>query len=192
MENRFTSQSHVVTRRAEVNVVAEFLDVAVNEPAALVIEGEPGIGKTTLWLDGVDQAHRRGFTVLTARAAMAESVLAYTALADLLSHVDDTIWADLPVPQRQGLDAVLWPSQLAADTDRRAVAAAFSAVIGRLGAIGPILIAIDDCQWLDSSSADVVAFVARRLPPGVALLCTTRSDAAPMSLQLPRPDAVRR
>ncbi len=123
---------------------------------------------------------------------MAESVLAYTALADLLSDVDDTIWADLPVPQRQGLDAVLWPSQLAADTDRRAVAAAFSTVIGRLGAISPVLIAIDDYQWLDTSSADVVAFVARRLPPGVALLCTTRSDATPMSLQLPRPDAVRR
>ncbi|MHA7666151.1 helix-turn-helix transcriptional regulator [Mycolicibacterium sp. HS_4_1] len=164
----------------------------MNEPSALVIEGEPGIGKTTLWLNGVDQARRRGFTVLMARAAMAESVLAYTALADLLSDVDDTIWADLPVPQRQGLDAVFWPSQLAPGTDRRAVAAAFSAVIGRLIAKSPILLAIDDCQWLDTSSADVVAFVARRLPPGAALLCTTRTDAAAMNLQLPRPDAVRR
>jgi hypothetical protein len=72
-----------------------------------VIEGDPGIGKTTLWLDAVGRARERGFRVLTSRAAAAESVLAYNVLADLLSSVDDSIWDDLPPPQQKGLDAAL-------------------------------------------------------------------------------------
>lgn len=192
MNQTLATQPRIIRRRAEESVVADFLDAAGGEPSALLIEGEPGIGKTTLWLDSIRRARERGFTVLQARAAMAESVLAYTALADLLSDVDDAIWADLPAPQRLGLDAVMYPSQLAADTDRRTVAAAFAAVIGRLVALGPVLVAIDDCQWLDTSSATVVSFVARRVPPGVGFLCTTRVDTSTISLQLPSPDAVRR
>jgi DNA-binding NarL/FixJ family response regulator len=182
----------IVGRRAEERAVADFLDAAANEPSALVIEGEAGIGKTTLWLDSVRRARERGFTVLHTRAAMAESVLAYTVLADLLDHLDDTIWADLPASQRQGLDAVLSPGHLAADTDQRAVAAAFVTVLGRLAGQGPALVAIDDFQWLDRSSANVVSFAARRLPTGAALLCTTRTVEAASRLQLPSPDAVRR
>jgi DNA-binding CsgD family transcriptional regulator/tetratricopeptide (TPR) repeat protein len=173
-------------------VVADFLDAAANEPSALVIEGQAGIGKTTLWVESVRRARERGFTVLVARAAMAESVLAYTVLADLLDDLDAAIWADLPASQLQGLDAVLLPGHLAADTDQRAVAAAFLAVVDQLAAQGPVLVAIDDFQWLDTSSANVVFFAARRLPVGAALLCTTRTDEAASRLQLPSPDAVRR
>ena len=55
-----------------------------------------------------------------------------------------------------------------------------------------MLIAIDDLQWLDTSSANVVSFAARRLPTGAALLCTTRTEEAVSRLQLPSPDGVRR
>ncbi len=65
-------------------------------------------------------------------------------------------------------------------------------VIHRLAADGPVVIAIDDLQWLDTSSASVVSFAARRLPNCAALLCTTRSQEAAARVQLPRPDAVRR
>ncbi len=68
----------------ERRAVDDFLAAAAIEPSALLIEGEPGIGKTTLWLAAVEQAKARGFRVLIARTAVAESVLAYTALADLL------------------------------------------------------------------------------------------------------------
>ena len=97
----------LVSRRAEENALLEFLDSVPHRPCALVVEGDPGIGKTTLWLDAVTRAWDRGFRLLTSRAAAAESVLAYAALADLLSDVDESMWADLPVPQRQGLDAAL-------------------------------------------------------------------------------------
>ena len=83
----------------------------------------------------LSRARERGFRVLTSRAAAAESVLAYTALADLLSAVDESVWADLPAPQQQGLEAALLRRRDDAQpTDPRAVAAAFVAVLDRLAA----------------------------------------------------------
>ena len=77
------------------------------------------------------RADDRGFRVLTTRAAAAESVLAYAALADLLHGVEESTWADLPAPQQQGLDAALLRRRDdAQNTDPRAVAAAFVAVFG--------------------------------------------------------------
>jgi len=183
----------IASRQAEEQTLVDFLESAPQQPCALIIVGDPGMGKTTLWLDAVSRAGEQGFRVLSSRAAAAESVLAYTALADLLSDVDESIWDHLPAPQREGLDAALLRRRDdAPHTDARAVAAAFLAVIDRLAAQGPVLLAIDDLQWLDTSSANIVSFAARRLPAGAALLCTTRTEEAAAQLQLPSPDAVRR
>ena len=83
----------VLGRLVESRAVGKFLASAATQPAALVLEGEPGIGKTTLWLAGLEQAGALGFRVLSARAAAAESVLAYGSLADLLTGVDASAWA---------------------------------------------------------------------------------------------------
>jgi MoxR-like ATPase len=95
----------IVSRRAAEQALVGVLDDACRRPSALLIEGDPGIGKTTLWLDALNRARDRGFRLLTSRAAAAESVLAYTTLADLLHDLDEAVWADLPEPQRQGLGA---------------------------------------------------------------------------------------
>ncbi|OBH83807.1 LuxR family transcriptional regulator [Mycobacterium scrofulaceum] len=185
--------ARIVNRQADERAVVEFLESVPREPCALVIEGDPGIGKTTLWLDVVARARDLGYRVLTSRAAAAESVLAYTTMADLLTDVDDAVWADLPTPQQRGLDAALLRrGDAGRAADARAVAAAFVAVLARLGARGPLLVAIDDLQWLDTSSAHVVAFAARRLPGGAALVCTTRTAQASSLLQLARPEGVYR
>ena len=84
----------IISRQAEEHALIDFLDMAPHRPCALVIEGDPGIGKTTMWLDAVARARDRGFRVLASRAAAAESVLAYCTLADLLNEVDDAIRAD--------------------------------------------------------------------------------------------------
>ena len=184
-----------VSRRADEQAVADFLGAVPEAPSALVIEGDAGIGKTTLWLDTVDRARERGFVVLASRAVASESVLAYAALADLLSDIDESIWADLPTPQQQGLDAALLRRRgEAPPSDARAVAAAFVSVLDRLAAQaqGPVLVAIDDVQWTDISSANVVGFAARRLPPGVGLVFTTRSADVAARVQLAHPDAVHR
>src|SRR5262245_25004236 len=187
----------MASRPAEREALGEFLAVATTSPSALLIDGEAGIGKTTVWLAGLEQARHRGFQVLAARAVAAESVLAYASLADLLTGVDQDTWADLPEPQRIAIDRLLLREQTAdAVTDQRAVAAAFLSVIDRLTDYGPLLLAIDDLQWLDPSSQHVLAFAARRLSGPVGLLATVRTESessgATAWLQLPRPDAVQR
>ncbi len=182
-------------RRADEQSVAAFLGDLLDAPVAMVIEGEAGIGKTTLWLDASERARELGFTVLTARSAEAESVLAYAGLADLLADIDDSILAELPAPQQQSLDAALLRgSASSASSDARAVGAAFVGVLERLVTWSqrPVLVAIDDLQWIDVSSADAVSFAARRLPRGVGLLVTTRSNTVAAHVQLAHPDAVRR
>ncbi|HTI75792.1 MAG TPA: LuxR C-terminal-related transcriptional regulator, partial [Mycobacterium sp.] len=88
--------------------------------------------------------------------------------------------------------------QLAADvvTDQRAVAAAFLSVLDRLTEHGPVLLAIDDLQWLDPSTVRVIAYVARRLSGPVGLLATIRTEpdstGSTSWLHLPRPDAIQR
>jgi DNA-binding CsgD family transcriptional regulator len=186
-----------VSRPLEIRAVSEFLQSAAHQPGALVIEGEPGIGKTTLWLTAVEQARASGYQVFSARVGQAESVLAYAAAADLLRDVDGAILGDLPDVQRIAVDRVLLrASSEDQATDQRAVAAAFASVFERLAADAPVLIAIDDAQWLDRSSQDVVAFAARRFKGPVALLFTERSgvegDTTASWLQLPRPDGIER
>jgi DNA-binding CsgD family transcriptional regulator len=180
----------------EARTISSFLASASAMPSALLIEGEPGIGKTTLWLAALEQARDRGFRVLSARAAAAESVLAYTALADLFDGVDAAAWPDLPAPQRLAVDQVLLRADHGTPTDQRAVAAAFLWVIERLSDDGPVLLAIDDLQWLDVSTMHVVAFAARRLSGPVGFLGSVRTEvgggASAAWLQMPRPDAVSR
>jgi DNA-binding CsgD family transcriptional regulator len=186
----------VQSRPTETPMISRFLSSATSDPSALLIEGEAGIGKTTLWLETLERARENGVRVLSARAAAAESVLAYTALADLLDGVPAAAWADLPEPQRAAVDQVLMRADDSAATDQRAVAAAFLSVVGYLTDDGPLLLAIDDLQWIDPSSMHVVAFAARRLSGPVGILGSVRTDAGDGTvtawLQMPRPDAVQR
>ena len=190
--------ANMVNRPAEEGAVREFLDSAASAPSALLIDGEPGIGKTTLWSAACEWARGRGFRVLSTRVAAAtEPVAAYTSLADLLNGLDPAMWADLPTPQRVAVDQVLRREPAAgAATDQRAVAAAFLSIVDLLSHEEPVLLAIDDLQWLDPSSMHVVAFAARRLAGPVGFLGAVRTateDGATADwLQLPRPDAVHR
>jgi DNA-binding CsgD family transcriptional regulator len=186
----------VANRPVEGRSVSGFLASATSQPSALLIEGEPGIGKTTLWLAAQESARARGFRVLSTRAAAAESVLAYTALADLLDGVPASAWADLPEPQRAAVDQVLLRADNGSTTDQRAVAAAFLSVVECLADDGPLLVAIDDLQFIDPSSMHVVGFVTRRLSGPVGILGSVRTNGGDVAggvwLQMPRPDAVNR
>jgi DNA-binding CsgD family transcriptional regulator len=169
--------SQVISRSAEFRAVSELLRSAGRRPTGLVIEGEAGIGKTTIWLAALEQARESGFRVLSARAGQAESVLAYAAVADLLGDVDQAVLAVLPDVQRIAVDRVLLrASDDGPATDQHAVAAAFASVVHRLSIDSPVLLAIDDVQWLDPSSEAVVAHAARRLDGRVGVLVTERCD----------------
>jgi len=183
-------------RSTEAGVVADFLDSASAGASALVIEGDAGIGKTTLWLSALDQARERGFAVLAARASATDSVLAYTTLADLVADagIDGT---PLPDPQRLAIDRILLRANADGQpTDQRTVAAAFVSVIQILAESSPLLVAVDDLQWLDTSSAHAIGFAARRATGRVGLLATFRTeghrDHAPSWFAPPPPAEVAR
>ena len=97
----------MVGRDADLRTIMRILDSPADQPPIVVLQGEPGIGKTTLWLAGIGQARQRGFRVLSCRPSAAEAQLSYASLADLLADIDDDLLKFLPDPQRRAIDFVL-------------------------------------------------------------------------------------
>ena len=159
-------------------------------PSVLLLEGEAGIGKTTVWEAGLDAVGAGGARVLAARAAQAEMPLAFTSVADLLSEALDELLPRLPEPQRDALSvALLRATPAGRPPDARAVATAFLGSLRALAEERPVVVAVDDVQWLDPPSAATLAFALRRLgDEPVGFLLTLRTPAAP-PLGLDRPPA---
>src|SRR6266508_2987810 len=154
----------VVGRESEIDSVHDFLEAVPGGPIALLIEGEIGIGKTTLWREGTAEAGERGLQVLTSRPVEAEIALPFAVLGDLLGDVPDSALKRLPDPQREALEvALLRAGTKPGGLQRRAVALGVLGAIRVLAEDTPLVLAIDDAQWLDPPSADALAFAARRL-----------------------------
>jgi DNA-binding CsgD family transcriptional regulator/sulfopyruvate decarboxylase TPP-binding subunit len=165
----------VVSREEELASVHAFIGEAGAGPAALVIEGEAGIGKSTLWLAAVEHGRTQGLRVLSSRPAEAERDLAHVGLGDLFSDVLDEVLPSLSAPRRRALElALLIEEAPDGDVDHRALAVAVLDALEVLGEKGPILIAIDDVQWLDPSSSSALAFALRRLGAHRVLLLLAR------------------
>jgi Predicted ATPase len=160
----------VVGRERELAAVGAFLVAVPDEPRALLVEGEAGIGKTTVWLATVRAAGDRGFRVLQARPAESESRLSFAALADIAGVAFDAVRAALPDPQERALAAVLLRCRRDEPADARTTATALVTVLTALAEDCPVLLAIDDVQWLDGASAGALAFAARRFPRRLGLL----------------------
>jgi DNA-binding CsgD family transcriptional regulator len=176
---RRTEAVEPVGRQWELAEADRFLDAVPAGPAALVLEGEPGIGKTTIWRAAVDAARNRSYRVLVCRASESESALSFLGLGDLLDSVSDAMLEALPEPQRRGLELALLRSPGEGSPDRVAVARGTLAVLRAAASEKPTLLAIDDLQWLDAPSADVVRFVAHRLTAEpLGLLVSVREDGA--------------
>lgn len=157
-----------------------FLNAASSSFSALMLAGQAGIGKTTVWHEGRRQARERGWIVLSCRPAEAEAKLSFAAVADLLEPIDEATFEGLPGPQKEALDVALLRSGPTGDPSiARAVAAGSLSLVRLLSSAQPVLIAVDDWQWLDLPSRRVLEFVARRLgAEHVGLLCSARSPGA--------------
>ena len=174
----------VVGRDDEVAAIERALALAAAGPAALVLDGDPGIGKTTLWRAGVERARALGFRVLVARPAEAERELSFAGLADLVSDVTGRLDA-LPAPQRRSLRvALLLDEAGATPVDDRAIAAAVLGLFRSLAAERPLLLAVDDTQWLDRPSQLAVQYAVRRLDGERVGVLAAHRRAEPSRLEL--------
>jgi DNA-binding SARP family transcriptional activator/DNA-binding CsgD family transcriptional regulator len=166
-----------IGREEELRLVLASLEEL---PAAVVLEGDPGIGKTSVWQAALGELGTGGAHVLSTRPAEAESELSYAGLADVLEPVLDDVLSALPAPQRHALEIALRRADPEGGPPDQA-AIAFG-VLGALRAVtvtAPVVVAVDDVQWLDPPSLFALVYVARRLrEEHVGFLFALRAEAA--------------
>lgn len=175
----------MIGRDADVAKIMAFLSNTLGAPAALVVTGDAGIGKTSV-LRHVLQVVGDSLSVLSCQPTPAEKPLAFSALDDLFGNVtSDEILAALAEPRRHAVEAALARGQdPVTPTDRplpdqRLLARGILDALQLISSAKPLLVAVDDAQWLDRPSASVLEFCFRRLHcEPVFILLTLRSGPA--------------
>lgn len=172
-----TFAQSTVRRDVELASVGAFLDAADGRMTALLIEGEAGIGKSWLWRETVQAAEERGYRVLACQPTESEAGIGFAGLIDLLGPWVDETLDDLPEPQRRALDAALMRASPEATVEQGAVAVALLSVLRELARAGPMMVAVDDPQWLDLPTRLALAFALRRLhAEPIAVVLALRTD----------------
>ncbi|MER6524005.1 AAA family ATPase [Streptomyces sp. NPDC001508] len=149
-------------------------------PQVLVLVGEPGAGKSTLVDWTAEQARARGLGVLRVRGSEGESGLGLSGVHQLLHPL--LPGHALPAPQRAALDHAfgLTAAPHEVNLDQLSLCSGVLALIGEAAAQRPLLLLVDDVQWLDLGSVDVLGFLARRLEgKPVVMLLAAREEAVP-------------
>lgn len=170
----------LVGRDEELGAIVGVLDDHEQFGGVIVLPGEAGIGKTTLWLAGREAAAARGFRVMASRPAEAETRLSFSGLADLLAECIDDVLPELPPIQRRALEAALLLGESEIEADERAVAAAFSGALRMLTGDSRVCLAVDDIQWLDAATLAALRYALARLDDErVTALLAVRGDVPP-------------
>ena len=162
----------IVGRVAERARLEALLDEArAGRSGALIIEGQPGIGKTALLEHARDCAH--DFTVLHAVGVQSEARLAFSGLLDLLRPIIGELPA-VPAAQVEPLRRALGLVERAS-VDLYLAYAGMLHLLAAAAEARPLLCLVDDAHWLDSASADGIGFVMRRIEAErIAMLVSTR------------------
>jgi predicted ATPase len=183
-----------IVRSAEWRRIREFaMGVPARaEPAVLAVEGEAGAGKSTLWRAGVGAAADAGQRLLRSEPSASEADLSFAGLSDLLAGVLPLVAAGIPGPPREALEIALLLRPAGEEPPTaRAVGLAVLAALRACVSEGPVLVAIDDIQWLDEASLDALTFALRRVTTGpLSVLLAARSEAAADPLTRRRAGAI--
>lgn len=146
--------------------------------SVLVLEGEAGIGKTVLAEMAQRDAAEQGWTTVWVQGVQADAALAYGGLAELVTTLRVYLH-ELPSSQESILSSAVGWSANEVKGDRFQVAAATLALLAHVSESAPLLVVVDDEQWLDAESANAVIFAARRLRHDrVAFILTRRFEEA--------------
>jgi DNA-binding CsgD family transcriptional regulator len=169
------STTRLLGRHAECEALDRLAaDVVAGSSRVLVLHGDAGVGKSALL--AYLSARTAGWTVVSAAGVESETALAFSGLhqvcAPLLKHLEK-----LPGPQHDAL-ATVFGLRSGPAPDRFLVGLAVLTLIAEAAEEGPLACLVDDAQWLDQASAQILAFVARRLlAERVALVCVARSGS---------------
>jgi len=169
----------LVGRSRELSEIHGWLAVSggPRSTTALIMEGEAGIGKTELWNEALRLAADGGHRVLSCRTSPSEAHLGYVALSDLLRSCPDADFERLPDLQRRPLEVALLRAEPGeGELEPRAVGTGLLSLLEAISSQQPLLLGVDDGQWLDAASARVLAFALRRLSEApVRLVVTIRT-----------------
>ena len=167
-------------RAQEQRLLTSLLDGVRERGQALVLRGEPGIGKSRLLSVAAQTARDRGMTVLTATGVHSEAHLPFAGLHQLLRPVRERA-AELPPIQRDALDAAFGLTREAAPEPYR-IAMASLDLVSEVAGDASVLVVVEDGQWLDPPTAEVLAFVARRIESDPVVLLAATRDGYPSAL----------
>jgi DNA-binding CsgD family transcriptional regulator len=165
----------LVGRSRDLALIGAFLDRGGTGGEALLLSGEPGVGKTALLNAAADAASEAGTWVLRAAGVEFEADMPFSGLHQALLPVCEE-FPQLSVTHRDALNVALGFGEGPAP-DRLLVSNATLTVLRRVAAARPVLVVVDDLPWLDRASAVVLGFVARRLAGSrVGFLAASRSE----------------
>jgi DNA-binding CsgD family transcriptional regulator len=178
----------IIGRREELRAVAGFLMAVPDGGQALLLEGDAGIGKSALLEEGKRLAGERGIRVLASHSAHSETRIAFATIGDLLGPVVEDGLPRLAPIQRRALEiALLMRDPNGSPPEARLLALALLSVIRALARERPLVVFLDDAQWVDASSAEVLRYMLRRLEgEPVGLLATVRGRPVEVPLELDR------
>ncbi|WP_181774881.1 helix-turn-helix transcriptional regulator [Amycolatopsis pittospori] len=168
-------------REAELKDLGELVDGPAAGCGGVVVQGEAGVGKSALVAEAVAAATVGGLRVLRTTGVEAERNFAYAGLHQLLYPVRASV-DTLPAPQRSALWTALGLAETA-EPNAYLVGLAALTLLSEEAAVKPLLIVAEDVHWLDRESADVLAFVARRIESEPIVLIATLRDGEPSPLR---------
>jgi DNA-binding CsgD family transcriptional regulator len=179
------SEALLFGRELEVRVLEKMLGVAGERGGALFLRGDPGVGKSSILAMAKSLAVSRGMTVLSATGVQDGTILPFAGLYELLRPV--VYRADrLPGPERHALCSAFGLSE-PADAELFLVALGALDLLADAASERPLLLIVDDAQWVDQSSAKVLAFIARRVQsePIVLLMGGRDNPKTPIDVVVP-------